>query len=686
MNQSFGNRIIRYPAGHSAVLDLTKPPFCAVPDGKTDCTEAFRKALDFVTGAYKAAYLESVEKLRAMQDDNALISFEIRKVQGRMNVPFPEHMPKGYIIYLPKGRYLVRDTISYSHEDLYDMLYNIRWLEMCALIRIVGESREETVIQLADDLPAFSFGARRPVINFCKGEKTGVAMSNSVQNLTIDVGSGNPGAVGLRFICNNTGLVADVTIRSSDPSHRGYAGLEIVDEKVSCAYVKNLSVDGFDYAIRLTSQQHNVAMEHISIRNQRIAGLYQMGSALSLRDLRSENRVPAVHLLGYSAHLTLVDSALTGGSTDEIAINAEFGYYYIRNVKIAGYGRDLNSPEQGFGAGLLPYECHSDSACSLVELDSSVCFDTSDMPDSPRFSDDRSCFVSVAKFGAVGDGIHDDTTAIQAAMNSGAEGVLFETGCYLITKPIFIPPEVTQVDFMFCDLRVGDALARDASKAAFVIRGDESPIRICNLFAWEQFHGRMTLLDHAGKRTLVMELLHTQGAPMYKNSVTGGCVFINGCACTVGGIPGTGGRSTEAHNTAGWIDARDIPCFSFRGQTVYARQINPERALTEIVNDGGKLFILGFKTEEEGTAFDTRNGGITEVLGGMCCIGMAKDIPLVRNEDSHALVVLSTMINNSRQRFPIAVQEIRNGKHMELRDADMPIRAMQSYYIPKYQS
>ena len=41
---------IIYPESATAVLDLTKPPFCAVPDGKTDCTKALIKAIDFVTG------------------------------------------------------------------------------------------------------------------------------------------------------------------------------------------------------------------------------------------------------------------------------------------------------------------------------------------------------------------------------------------------------------------------------------------------------------------------------------------------------------------------------------------------------------------------------------------------------------------------------------------------------------
>jgi len=51
-------------------------------------------------------------------------------------------------------------------------------------------------------------------------------------------------------------------------------------------------------------------------------------------------------------------------------------------------------------------------------------------------------YVSVKDFGAVGDGVTDDTAAIQAALFSGPHTVLVPAGAYLITSKLFIPAQV----------------------------------------------------------------------------------------------------------------------------------------------------------------------------------------------------------------------------------------------------
>ena len=335
----------------------------------------------------------------------------------------------------------------------------------------------------------------------------------------------------------------------------------------------------------------------------------------------------------------------------------------------------------------MPYEFSTHGEYSLYEnTPAPEFFDSSDMLDPPEFESDYRKFKSVADFGAMGDGITDDTASIQAALNSGAEGIYFEAGRYLITAPVHIPKEIKVVDFMFCDLLPGRTLSATEGVGVFTVDEGTEPILICNLFAWEKFHGVMTLVDNNSTRTLYMRMLHTQGAAMYSSHKNGGTVFIENCACTVGGVPGAGCRTAALKGEDSFISARHIPCFTFNGQTVYARQINPERSETEVVNNGGTLTVLGFKTEEEGTAFKTLNQGKTTVLGGICCIGTNSDIPLIENVNSNCFAVLSTMITNPKQLFPIAVREVKDDEVKILRDEELPKRAMLSYAIPKYTS
>jgi hypothetical protein len=51
-------------------------------------------------------------------------------------------------------------------------------------------------------------------------------------------------------------------------------------------------------------------------------------------------------------------------------------------------------------------------------------------------------YVSVKDFGAVGDGVANDTVDIQAALNSGAKNILVPAGTYLVTNTLVVPASV----------------------------------------------------------------------------------------------------------------------------------------------------------------------------------------------------------------------------------------------------
>jgi hypothetical protein len=76
------------------------------------------------------------------------------------------------------------------------------------------------------------------------------------------------------------------------------------------------------------------------------------------------------------------------------------------------------------------------------------------------------------------------------------------------------------------------------------------------------------------------------------------------------------------------------------GQSAWCRQLNSERKGVKCRNPGGKLWILGYKTENLGTLIETTNGGHTEVNGAFLYSnqGWEEDVPAFVIKDSTAVI------------------------------------------------
>lgn len=680
----------QFPKECEAIIDVTKPPYNLDNTGQTDCTQKLCALVDDILRAYEKNFYETKEKLESMADENALISFEIRKVNGRSNVIFPEILPPSRIIYFPNGIYLVSDTISYSIEEFRNIFAGVRNLEMNCQLRFLGQSRDGVVIKLKDDCKGFEFGNDRPVIDFMRGEQSNIAMTNMLENMTIDIGKGNPGATGVRYFANNTGAIRNVKIMSSDPELRGHTGLSILHTKVSAGYTKDVEIIGFNYGIRVASRYIFSTFEHVVLLHQKRWGMFIEGNSVAIRDLRSENFVPALKVDGLTACVILTDAILKGGNPKDAAIKHAFGHVMLRNITFEGYESVLSSgwvqtPESKKCGWLKELVTYGPKTIFESDRETPVSLNMEVEETPETVWDEPEKWVSVKQFGAVGDGMTDDTEAIRKAFASGKTTIYFQPGRYLIDDVIEIPATVCRINFMYSDLISGKSLEKRKNTGVFLVKEEsKAPILIEDLFAWEKFKGFITLLEHACTRTVIFSDVHVQTASIYFNTVCGGRVFMENTGCTIGGIPGAGGRENPLPNEDRTSYSREKPCFYFKGQEVYCRQINPERSLHEVINDGGKLWVLGCKTEEEGTAFETRNGGSTEVLGAVFALGMGKEYPIIVNDNSDVSVFAATFGMGMRQQWPVAVREIRGEKRRELYKENMPPLYMENYVIPLY--
>ena len=104
-----------------------------------------------------------------------------------------------------------------------------------------------------------------------------------------------------------------------------------------------------------------------------------------------------------------------------------------------------------------------------------------------------------------------------------------------------------------------------------------------------------------------------------------------------------------------------------RGQRVWARQLNIENKGTHLVNDGGELWVLGYKTERGGTLVKTLNSGKTELLGGFSYTTTAGQLaPMFETQDSEVFAFFSEVCFNGNP-FSTLIHEIRGEKQFTIR-------------------
>lgn len=550
------------------VIDVTKAPYYADNTGNTDCTQALCQVFDDLLIREIEGIEQTHEKLKKMMKEKGkepvYIGFENRIACGWTNVIFPEYVPSAKIIYFPAGTYLISDTITYSFNNLKNIFESAPFAELCRGIHILGESKENVVIQLADQAKGFEKGSKKPVISLnnadecCKRERTNVAQMNTIENLTIDCGKENAGAVGIRFSASNSGRVENVTFKAEE----GHAALQIA-VGAEGSFI-NLNAEGFDYGVD-TEDTSICVFEAANFSKCKNAG-FLTGTA---RSVLNDVKTAPIPLFCFK--------------------ESTIGTYYVRECDM-----DIQTDTKG---NLVYVESKREDRKGMKIHANQKCKDA------------RDC-ACVDDFGAKGDGKTDATEAIQRAMNSGKSIILFGEGHYLVNGEIKIPASVKTIDFMFCDLFAGERLRETKNGALFSIEeSSEDILYMENLYTFEQFYGYMRLIKHASVRDLFLSDIHTQTASMYFNTVPGSKVYLDNCACTTG----TYSLDTILVREGKKPEYCGVIPFEFHGQEVYGRQINPERADIELLNDGSKVYIDGYKVEGPGTAVKTINGGSTQI-------------------------------------------------------------------------
>lgn len=529
------------------------------------------------------------------------------------------------LLYFPNGTYLVSRTLNWSKK-------NSDGKDAWGKNFLQGQNAEKTIVRLKD--ATFADPKQPGSIMWCGGFGSADWFHNYVQDITFDVGNQNPGAIGLQFYSNNSGAVRNCRFLAAEGS--GLIGLDLGHRDMNGPLlVQNCEVVGFQRGISTARAVNGQTFEHITLRGQTQFGFDNEGQTVSIRSLFSENSVPAVRSYGT---LCLIDAHLTGseGAAQWPAlINYNGGRIYLRNIRTTGYRRaagDVTTPDWfaavritgtdkpgSAGPDVEEYCSHPTTGGSPTPA-GSLRLPAREPPAVPV--DDPHTWANVDSFGADPTGQADSSAAIQKAIDSGASTVFFP-GSYSLKSTVVVRGPVRRL------VGVGGMIDYfGKTRPDFRIVDGAAPLVSIEHFAY--IHGGVEI--------------DTQRTVLFRS--------VSDCDLTC--TPRSAGSELffedfVTHN------------LKLRRHRVWARQLNVENEGTHIVNEGGQLWVLGYKTERGGTLLETRGAGQSEILGGFSyTTTVGKLAPMFVTDDSSVFTFFAEVCFNGDP-FETLIHETRNG-------------------------
>jgi hypothetical protein len=523
------------------------------------------------------------------------------------------------LVYLPNGTYKVSGTLLKRYQSG----------AFASGLSLIGESREHTIIRLVDHATGFNDSQHPKAVIFTTSKLIGNnavgggrdyngrgegndAYMNFVENLTVDVGNGNPGAIGIDFLGNNLDAIRDVTLKA--PAGSGTIGLSMTRKWPGPTLVANLSIEGFTIGLATAQTEYGLTFDHLTLRGQGQAAIRNEQNSLAIRDLVVEGANPVILNTGDKGFLALEGGHLAGA--DPAAVFRTEGFVTLRQVglgngEVSGvlHGRDWQP-------GAVP-----EWLAPMAEA-----------PSPAKAPLDQ--WVSPARFGADGDPTQDATEALRSAFASGAAVIYLPHGTYAISDAIEIPATVQRIVGMNSTIRVLPKRQPTFQRTGGMVRvaSAGAPLIIERLAFDNTNQGDQLAVEQSGGRDLVLRDIVSAGTSLLDRKATGGAVFIEDVCCGKISVAGP--------------------------QPVTARQLDTEGSGVRIANRGAPLSILGLKTEGVSVILDNAGGGHSDIFGGLVYMvhdGADSTIPALHNTDSWlaASFVEESLRANSRYQIYI---------------------------------
>ena len=503
------------------------------------------------------------------------------------------------IIYLPDGVYRVSATLlkRYSNGGFASGMI------------LMGESEAHTMIRLADHAPGFGNPASPRSIIFTssklldgtptsggkdytnKGEGNDAYM-NSVEDLTVDAGKGNPGAIAIDYLANNIGEIAHVTLTA--PAGSGLIGLSMTRKWPGPALIRDLTVHGFGCGIATAQTEYGLTFENILLDGQGVA-LRNDQNALALRGLVIRGKGRAIVNKGPKGFIALENARIETPQPagDHPAFDND-GVMVLRNVALAPPG----ASGRRFDGILSGAQWTSKPPPSWLPA-------LSQAPTAPQ-----GAWVNATKFGAVPDPGRDSTDGLRRAFASGATAVYLPHGIYAISDSITIPASVHRIMGFYSTIRILPTRQPgfQRSSGMFDVSTGGEPLAIEKLAFDNTNQGHQLAIALSGPRDMLVRDVVAAGVDLMDRKATGGRLYIQDVCC---------GRMQIAGP-----------------QPVQAEQFDTEGGGVRIVNLGSPLRLLGLKTEGIATILDNRAGAHSDIFGGLVyMVREGHPLPAFLNKD-----------------------------------------------------
>jgi hypothetical protein len=501
---------------------------------------------------------------------------------------------------------------------------------------LMGESEDRVRIKLDDAAPGYGRAQQPKAIIYTsssllvgdpraggkdypgKGEGND-AYGNYIEDMTIDAGRGNPGAVGIDYIANNVGAIRHVRLVAAEGS--GHTGLSMERQWPGPLLVRELSVEGFGRGITVRHREYGVTMENLRLRGQAEVAIRNESNSLAMRHVEIDTTGIGIQNVALDG-LVVADQVRVrlNGASARWVDNA--GYLTFRDVRItsSSKGGPVAASELAAarsGAYLGPARLRNFDAAWQLKVP----------PAPPLAAPAFSRWANVARFGARPDSGEDATAAIRAAMESGAEVVYFPSGRYSISDAVEVPAHVRRVEGLLSSITIERRVPTFARTAGmFRVGTGGEPLTIERLTLDNGNRGDQVGVEHDGERALVLRDYVGFGMLAVNRKAGGGPLFLENVS--VGPIRLDG------------------------SQGVWARQLNTEGPGIRIANDGAPLSILGLKSEQNATLIENQPGAQSEVIGGLIYLVDVPEskLPAFINRQGARLVVAyveSSYIPNS---------------------------------------